>query len=227
VSSFEIKGKVAPCTLFRPLTTDLQALTGDVEERLSQTSRNFSQHGRDHRFFEPLGRDAGRLDLTGLVRLLRGQGMVAVGIQGGSEYHERLAPSNLHLGVFPESRPLRAGLPSDHAAAAPVDSSAMVVDKPVRSGQQIYAKGRDLVVLAPCGPGRGGHRRRQHPHLRGAARPGSGRESWAMNARGSFARNCGRNSFPWPGCTGSARICPKDLLGAGGSDPSERASAFV
>ena len=29
----------------------------------------------------------------------------------------------------------------------------MVVDKPVRSGQQVYAKGRDLVVLAPVGQG--------------------------------------------------------------------------
>lgn len=29
----------------------------------------------------------------------------------------------------------------------------MLVEKPVRSGQQIYAKGRDLIVLAPVGPG--------------------------------------------------------------------------
>ena len=29
----------------------------------------------------------------------------------------------------------------------------MVVDKPLRSGQQIYAKGRDLVVLAMVNPG--------------------------------------------------------------------------
>ncbi len=30
---------------------------------------------------------------------------------------------------------------------------AMVVDKPLRSGQQVYARGRDLVVMAMVNPG--------------------------------------------------------------------------
>ena len=151
MSSFEIKGKVAPCTLFRPLTTDLAALTGDVEERLGQTPE-FFRNMAVIIDLTALGEMRDRLDLTGLVRLLRGQGMVAVGILGGNEYHERLAPS-LHLGVFPEHRSAQGKAPCGLSGAVPVDSSAMVVDKPVRSGQQIYAKGRDLVVLAPVGQG--------------------------------------------------------------------------
>lgn len=151
MSSFEIKGKVAPCTLFRPLTTDLAALTGDVEERLGQTPE-FFRNMAVIIDLTALGEMRDRLDLTGLVRLLRGQGMVAVGILGGNEYHERLAP-NLHLGVFPEHRAAQGKAPCGHSSAAPVDSSAMVVDKPVRSGQQIYAKGRDLVIMAPVGQG--------------------------------------------------------------------------
>jgi septum site-determining protein MinC len=151
VSSFEIKGKVAPCTLFRPLTTDLAALTGDVEERLARMP-GFFRNMAVIIDLSALGEMRDRLDLASLVRLLRDQDMVAVGVQGGNEYHERLAP-NLHLGVFPESRPVQGRALSDHSVAAPVDSSAMVVDKPVRSGQQIYAKGRDLVILAPVGQG--------------------------------------------------------------------------
>lgn len=151
MSSFEIKGKVAPCTLFRPLTTDLAALAGDVEERLGQTPE-FFRNMAVIIDLSALGDMRDRLDLTGLVRLLRGQGMVAVGILGGNEYHERLAPS-LHLGVFPEHRSAQGKAPCALSGAAPVDSSAMIVDKPVRSGQQIYAKGRDLVVLAPVGQG--------------------------------------------------------------------------
>lgn len=40
-------------------------------------------------------------------------------------------------------------------AVAPVSVplGAMVIDKPLRSGQQVYAKGRDLVVLAMVNPG--------------------------------------------------------------------------
>jgi septum site-determining protein MinC len=43
-------------------------------------------------------------------------------------------------------------------ASVPIQSSAtpsgaLVIDKPLRSGQQIYAKGRDLIVLAMVNPG--------------------------------------------------------------------------
>ena len=36
---------------------------------------------------------------------------------------------------------------------APALTDAMVIDKPLRSGQQVYAKGRDLIVLAMVNPG--------------------------------------------------------------------------
>jgi septum site-determining protein MinC len=41
------------------------------------------------------------------------------------------------------------------AAVVPpqVGAEAMVVDRPLRSGQQVYARGRDLVVLAMVNPG--------------------------------------------------------------------------
>ena len=151
MSSFEIKGKVAPCTLFRPLTVDLAALGADVDERLGQTPE-FFRNMAVIVDLSALGEMRNGLDLNGLVRMLRDQGMMPVGIQGGNEYHERLAP-NLHLGVFPESRPALERASSGGASVPLADTAAMVVDKPVRSGQQVYAKGRDLVVLAPVGQG--------------------------------------------------------------------------
>jgi len=39
------------------------------------------------------------------------------------------------------------------ATAAATPQTALVVDKPLRSGQQVYARGRDLVVLAMVNPG--------------------------------------------------------------------------
>ena len=35
----------------------------------------------------------------------------------------------------------------------PAATGALVIDKPLRSGQQVYARGRDLVVLAMVNPG--------------------------------------------------------------------------
>lgn len=147
VPSFEIKGKVAPCTLFRPLTTDLAVLTRDVEKRLGETPE-FFRNMAVIVDFSALGQLREGMDLTGLVRLLREKGMMPVGIQGGNEFHERLAP-NLHLGVFPEGRQS----PARPASGEKAGHETLVVDKPVRSGQQIYARGRDLIVLAPVGPG--------------------------------------------------------------------------
>nr|MBA3772680.1 septum site-determining protein MinC [Ramlibacter sp.] len=43
--------------------------------------------------------------------------------------------------------------PAPAAAAEPQLATAMVIDRPLRSGQQIYARGRDLVVLCMVNPG--------------------------------------------------------------------------
>lgn len=151
MSSFEIKGKVAPCTLFRPLTTNMDDLARDVDARLGETPEFF----RNMAVIvdcSALGQMRDGLDLTGLVRLLRDKGMMPVGIQGGNEFHERMAPK-LYLGVFPESRQPQARPTAGAPAPQNADQEAMLVDRPVRSGQQIYARGRDLIVMAPVGPG--------------------------------------------------------------------------
>ena len=151
MSSFEVKGRIAPCTLFRPLTTDLAVLAGDVEKRLSETP-DFFRSMAVIIDCSALGEKRDGLDLSGLVRLLRELAMTPVGIQGGGELNERQA-AGLHLGVFPEGRSPAARGGAANAWAPVQDAQAMVVDKPVRSGQQVYARGRDLVVLAPVGQG--------------------------------------------------------------------------
>lgn len=152
MSSFEIKGKVAPCTLFRPLTPNLEDLTQDVEQRLRETPEFF----RNMAVIidcAALGDVREALDLSGLVRLLREHGLMPVGIQGGNEFQERLAP-RLSLCIFPEGKTIQSKTVSDTSAACPPsEAEALIIDKPVRSGQQIYAKGRDLIITAQVGPG--------------------------------------------------------------------------
>lgn len=151
MSSFEIKGKVAPCTVFRPLTTDLLAMHADLHARLEQMPGFF----RDMAIivdFSALGQLREELDLSGLVQLLRGQGLAPVGIQGGNEFHERLA-AKLYLGIFSEYKNAPGKPQAPVQPVMPTDHEALLIDKPVRSGQQVYARGRDLIVVAPVGPG--------------------------------------------------------------------------
>jgi septum site-determining protein MinC len=44
-------------------------------------------------------------------------------------------------------------VPAAEAAAAAAATGALVIDKPLRSGQQVYARGRDLVMLAMVNAG--------------------------------------------------------------------------
>ncbi|MGA8392746.1 MAG: septum site-determining protein MinC, partial [Burkholderiaceae bacterium] len=55
--------------------------------------------------------------------------------------HEPLAPG-IERGVAPED-----------AVMPPASLPALIIDKPLRSGQQVYARGRDLVMLAMVNAG--------------------------------------------------------------------------
>lgn len=94
------------------------------------------------------------LDFAALVGLLRQHRTRPVAVRGGSEVQMQAALA-AGLVAAPEAPPQRpAAAPADtvrevevvREVPAPAPPT-MVVDKPVRSGQQIYARG-DLVVLA-------------------------------------------------------------------------------
>ncbi|MFM2055213.1 MAG: septum site-determining protein MinC [Pseudomonadota bacterium] len=90
------------------------------------------------------------LDFGGLIALMRRYGMVPVAVRGGSEA-QMDAAFNAGLSAAPDaasSDPARAAAPAPAPVAARPVSSMLVVDRPLRSGQQIYAKGADLVILA-------------------------------------------------------------------------------
>lgn len=66
------------------------------------------------------------------------------------------APAQAELDIAPANAPANeapAAAPAPAAAAEPAPSGTLVLDKPLRSGQQVYARGGDLVVLAMVSPG--------------------------------------------------------------------------
>jgi septum site-determining protein MinC len=93
--------------------------------------------------------DAGiDVDFAGLIALMKRYSMVPVAVRGGTPEQTAAA---LACGLC-EAPPVVPPDPSRiMASAEPVmarTSAMMVVDKPLRSGQQVYAKGADLVILA-------------------------------------------------------------------------------
>ncbi len=149
-------------------TSDLEALAGELERRFGATPDFFNN---DPVVIDLAGvaGEASPLDLAALVALLRRYKMQPVGVRGGSEAQMQAALA-AGLGEVPDEgvRSADVSVPPSQGAAASaglvVQESAasrpaidpgtamaaptLVIHKPLRSGQQVYARGGDLVVLA-------------------------------------------------------------------------------
>jgi len=131
--------------------------------------------------FSQLGNSPDRVDWTAVLSLLRRYqlqpvgvrkldehllegarraGLAVLGPEGFSAERPVAAPQPRTPPPAPAPAPTLAPAPVEAApqapAAAPSDNGlapTLVVDRPLRSGQQVYAKGGDLVLLAGMSPG--------------------------------------------------------------------------
>jgi septum site-determining protein MinC len=160
--SFEIKSASLPLVSFVLKIADITLIAQDLQTRLGDTPDFFDndpvlvdlQHLEDQ---------AGPLDLPALLQLLRSFRMNPVALRPNNAAHEAAA-TLAGLFLTSEARTLPATA-TTHEVVREVEvirevvrevaasSTAMVIDKPLRSGQHVYAKGRDLVVLAMVNPG--------------------------------------------------------------------------
>lgn len=149
-ASFEIKSANLPLVALLLKSTDLQALERDFTQRFGDIPDFFDN--------DPLvidltslnaaarraGEEPGSVDFAALKALLVPHKLKPVALRGGTP--EQMA-AGLAAGLLaaPDARVVAAPSPAP-AAEAPL--GALVVNRPLRSGQQVYARGRDLVVMA-------------------------------------------------------------------------------
>ena len=157
-------------------TTDIQAISQALEQQLAESPGFFEQ---DPVIIDvsliASDSDAVTLNLESLLPLLRQHGLLPLAIKGAQS---ALLNHAKGLGLVDASdarirrsvplaepvqaqarpaasEPLAEPLPEPAPVTPPVlvPQGPMVVDKPLRSGQQVYAKGRDLIVLAMVNAG--------------------------------------------------------------------------
>lgn len=145
-SAFKIKIANLPLWVFHLQTNEMAHIQRQLQIRLSQTPDFFSNTP------VVLGLSAVSVanltfDFSALIALMWSHGMRLVGVLGGSPA-QQAAATLAGLGVFADT-PQR-GTTSFMAAESPSATlrSTLVIDKPVRAGQKIYAENADLVVLA-------------------------------------------------------------------------------
>ncbi|MFS2034765.1 septum site-determining protein MinC [Polaromonas sp. CT11-55] len=160
-ATFEIKSANLPLVALLLKSTDLVALARELQARFGDIPDFFDQDALMVDL-SPLPPAAGDIDFPALISLLGSYQLVPLTAKGGSPAQMAAA---LQAGLLPVPDahlvPVRptAPAPAPVVAVAPVAPvpaaplGALVIDKPLRSGQQVYARGRDLVVLAMVNAG--------------------------------------------------------------------------
>jgi septum site-determining protein MinC len=100
-----------------------------------------------------LERDPALEEMRAVMEAVRRAGMLPVGLVGGSAAVEALSVA-LELPVLAPFRPQTQAVPVvQPAERTEAGMPALIQQQPVRSGQRVYARGRDLVVTATVGAG--------------------------------------------------------------------------
>jgi septum site-determining protein MinC len=165
-ASFEIKSAQMALVALMLKTSDWNVLISDLE-------RQYGVHGESPDFFDhdPLVIDFSQLaadtplqDMVPLLKALRLCNLVPVAVRGASPVWMASAlavglveaPVEVHRARPPVELPVlnEVVYQTVHEVVHEVPGpGTMVIDKPLRSGQKVYARGADLVVLAMVNQG--------------------------------------------------------------------------
>jgi septum site-determining protein MinC len=157
--AFELKDARLPLVVVALNTADLGVLGAELRAKLEETP-NFFDDDPVVVDLSALAPDAPELDFPELVRLLSAHrmrpamacggsveqmaGALAAGLPAAPEALPAPRPKMVEVEVIREVEVVRE---------VPLYVPPLVVDRPLRSGQQVYAKGGDLIVLAAVNPG--------------------------------------------------------------------------
>jgi septum site-determining protein MinC len=158
-ATFEIKSATLPLVSLLLKSADLAALADELQARFGDIP-DFFDHDPLVIDLSPLGEQPGAIDFEALLQLLRGHRVMPVAVRGGSaaQMAAARAAGLPAANDAVEARPREAWLEPTAMAPAPAAAEALpigalVIDRPLRSGQQVYARGRDLVVMSMVNPG--------------------------------------------------------------------------
>ena len=152
-SAFQLKGSIFTLTVLQLLSDDLESLSTQLKTMIEKNP-GFFQHIplmvdlQKARSFE-------HLDFAMLNDVLRKEGFIPVAICGGTEMqHKQAVLANWAiLNRTAKMQDEKGSEVKSLDPPPPVENFAVVITQPVRSGQQIYAQNKDLIVLSSVSPG--------------------------------------------------------------------------
>jgi septum site-determining protein MinC len=150
---FDLKSTAWTLTALRLHSSDVAAVCAALQARFADSPGLFDD---DPLVVDlsPLREAGAELDFVRLLAELRGHRLLPIAAQGGSaEQMAAARAAGLAEAMEPETRPEpRPAAPPPaappQAAPEPAAKPTLVVDKPLRSGQRVYARGGDVVVMS-------------------------------------------------------------------------------
>jgi septum site-determining protein MinC len=176
-TSFDLKSASLPVVAVVLKTTDTAVLIAELALRMAEAP-GFFDNDPVLIDLGPVREDAGCVDFPVLIALLRSHRTVPVAVRGGNAAQMEAAfaagltaapeaapvrtgtdrSQSVAANAANETPPAQRGHALPAAPAAPealelpevpaVILGTVVIDKPLRSGQQVYARGADLIVLS-------------------------------------------------------------------------------
>jgi septum site-determining protein MinC len=160
-TSFDLKSASLPVVAVVLKTTDAALFAADLADRVADAP-GFFDNDPVLLDLAPVREAEEPIDFAAIVALLRSHSTLPVAVRGGSAAQMEAARA-AGLAAAPDAPPARAEAPPAPAEVREVvrevevevvrevpvaGPGTMVIDKPLRSGQQVYARGGDLVVMA-------------------------------------------------------------------------------
>jgi septum site-determining protein MinC len=150
--AFELKGRMMAFSVLRVLTPDLRFLAQQLDAKIA-TAPHLFQNFPVLLDFEALPHEVQEaFDIGRLDRLLRERSFVPVGLCNAGDVLRGVA-GGVGIGVISAGLAAPARQPAKEAAAPAPRLTNLLIKDPIRSGQQVYARGGDLTVLATVSPG--------------------------------------------------------------------------
>lgn len=145
---FELKSASLPLLALLLRSTDCAALALEFAARFDPELFDGDPLVLD---LSSLPADAPVPDFGALVALLRSHHLQPLAVRGGSRALQQAAYAAGLVEAAAAIVPVRAASPPP--VATETTAATLIVDRPLRSGQQVYARGGDVVVLAGVSDG--------------------------------------------------------------------------
>jgi septum site-determining protein MinC len=152
-SAIEIRFGQVGLVQVRIRTTDAGTILDELTGRVA-TAPHFFDRTAVCLDLSALEKDPEAVEIRGVIDAVRRAGMLSVGLAHGNAAVDALA-RELEMPVLPHFRPQTQSVPVLQPAEPPAETGtpALMHHQPVRSGQRVYARNRDLVVTTTVGAG--------------------------------------------------------------------------